>query len=384
MNVEIRRVASPRQLKRFIRFPYSLYRDDPYWVPPLDADELARLRRDRNPAFAFCEAEYWIAWRNGTAAGRIAGIVNHEFNRTWGEKTARFGWFDCIEELDVAEALLRTVEEWARSREMDGLCGPLGFTDLDREGMLIEGFDRAGTYATIYNRPYYPRFMEQLGYTRDIDWIEFLVTTPAEIPAKVARVQEIVRRRNGFRVHQWRRGDLTEEFALRMLELMDRAYRGLYGTYPLSEAQKRFYARTYRPVLDPRFTTVILDGNDEIAGFAVVMPSLSRAARKARGRLLPLGWFHFHRALRKPELLDMCLVAVDPRYQDRGVISLIMYEITKGAIAAGVRYSETNVELETNVKVHGLWNEFDAVRHKRRRAYRKALASVPTGTESIA
>jgi len=374
MSVELRRVETRRQLKAFIRFPYSIYKDDPCWVPPLDADDMATLSRDTNPAFEYCEAEYWMAYKDGKAVGRIAGIINHRYIEKWGKKRARFGWIDFVEDIEVAAALLKAVEDWARSKGLEGLCGPLGFTDLDREGMLIAGFDRLGTYATSYNKAYYPRFLEELGYEKDVDWVEFRVKTPSEIPEKVRRVQELISKRTGVRVYEWKsKKEVERRFGGQIFSLIDEAYEHLYGTVPLTERQVQYYIKTYLGFVDPRFTKILVDESDKLVGFGISMPSLSEAVRKARGRLFPLGWLYMLTALRKPKVIDMYLVAVRRDLQSRGAIALIMNALNDSAIKAGVEYSETNVELETNVEVQGIWKDYEKEQHKRRRAFIKTL-----------
>jgi hypothetical protein len=374
MSVEIRRVETKRQLKSFIRFPYSIYKGDPCWVPPLDMDDMTTLSRDKNPAFEYCEAEYWMAYRDGRAVGRVAGIINHRYIEKWGKKRARFGWIDFVEDIEVAAALLKAVEDWARSKGLEAICGPLGFTDLDREGMLIEGFDRLGTYATNYNKPYYPRLLERLGYAKDVDWLEFRIRTPKEIPEKVRRVQELISKRAGVRIYEWKSKKQVEKmFGGQIFSLIDEAYEHLYGTVPLTERQVQYYIKTYLGFVDPRFTKVLVDESDRLVGFGITMPSLSEAVRKARGRLFPLGWLYILSALRKPKVIDMYLVAVKRELQARGAIALIMNAINDSAIKAGVEFSETNVELETNIEVQGLWKDYDKEQHKRRRAYIKAL-----------
>jgi GNAT superfamily N-acetyltransferase len=372
MSVEIRRVESARELKAFVRFPYRIYKGDPCWVPPLDMDDLTTLRRDKNPAFEYCEAEYWMAFKDGKAVGRVAGIINNRVIEKWGRKLARFDWIDFVEDFEVASALVKTVEDWAESKGMEGLQGPLGFTDLDKEGMLIEGFDRLGTYATGYNRPYYPQYIERLGYSKDTDWIEFRVKTPAEIPEKVQRVGELISKRTGARIYEWKsKKEIVSKFGDQIFELLDEAYEPLYGTCPLSERQVKFYIDTYLGFVDSRFTKILVDADGRLIGFGISMPSLSVAAQRAGGRILPLGWYHFLSALKRPEVIDMYLVAIKPEYQARGVIALIMNALNKSAIEAGVKFSETNVELETNFKVQQIWKDYEKEQHKRRRAFVK-------------
>jgi hypothetical protein len=371
-SVEIRRVESGRELKAFVRFPYGIYRDDPCWVPPLDMDDLNTLRKDKNPAFEFCEAEYWMAFRDGKAVGRVAGIINNRVIEKWGKKYARFSWLDFIDDFEVAEALIRTVEDWAKTKGMIGMQGPLGFTDLDKEGLLIEGFDQMGTYATGFNKPYYAPYVERLGYAKDVDWIEFRIKTPSEIPDKVVRVGELISNRTGVRIYEWNsKKEIVRRFGSQIFELIDEAYEDLYGTCPLSERQIQFYIDTYLGFADPRFVKILVDEEGRLIGFGIAMPSLSDAARKAQGRVLPLGWYYFLKALKHPKVIDLYLVAIKREYQERGVIALIMNSLNKSAIEAGVEFSETNVELETNVKVQSMWKDYEKRQHKRRRAFIK-------------
>ncbi len=374
MPVEIRRVESRKDLAAFIQFNYDLYRGNPYAVPPLRFDEFNTLRKDKNPAFEFCEAEYWLAYKDGKVAGRIAGIYNTRYIEKWGKKDARFGWIDFIDDYEVSEALLATVEAWARSKGMDGIVGPMGFTDADKEGMLIEGFEELGTMPMIYNYPYYPRHLERLGYTKEVDWLEFEVKVPASVPEKAQRVQELIAKRSGVHIYEWKTNkELARKFGKAVFALLDEAYADLYGTVPLTERQVEAYINQYLGFVDPRFTKILVDEKDELIGFGIAMPSLSHALQKAHGRLFPFGWYHILRALKKPEGLDMYLVAVKKEYQARGVIALMMTALTQDCIKAGIKTAETAGELETNHAVQNLWKDFERRQHKRRRAYRKAL-----------
>jgi hypothetical protein len=372
MSVEIRPVVGNKGLKAFIRFPYSIYKDDPAWVPPLDMDDMNTLRKDKNPAFEYCEADYWMAYKDGKAVGRVAGIINNRVVEKWGKKYARFSWIDFIDDFEVASALVKTVEDWAKSKGMEGLQGPLGFTDLDKEGMLIEGFDQLGTYATGFNKPYYAPFMERLGFTKDVDWIEFRVKTPDSIPEKIQRVGDLISKRTGVRVYEWKsKKEMVKKFGDQIFELIDEAYDELYGTCPLTEKQVQFYIDTYLGFADGRFVKLLVDQEEKLIGFGITMPSLSLAARKAQGKLFPLGWYYFLKALKHPEVIDMYLVAIKKEYQERGVVALIMNSLNKSAIEEGVKFSETNVELETNYKVQSMWKDYEKTQHKRRRAFIK-------------
>lgn len=374
MSVEIRKVRTRAELKKFVAFPETIYADERNWVPSFLFDDMNTLNPKKNPAFEFCEAQYWTAWKEGRMVGRIAGIINHRFVEKWGKKLARFGWIDFIDDFDVASALVKTVEDWARSKGMEGLHGPWGFTDLDREGMLVEGFGEQATFATIYNYSYYPVFMERLGYAKEVDWLEFRVTTPDFIPEKVLRVNELLSKRAGVRIYEWRsRRELITKFGAQVFELIDEAYAGLYGTTPLSPRQVRAYINQYLNFVDPRFTKIMVDAQERLAGFAITIPSLSNALYKSRGRLFPFGWARLLSALRNPTSIDMMLVAVRKEYLARGAVALLMTALNKSAIENGIKESETNPELETNLAVQGMWKDYPKRQHKRRRIYHKAL-----------
>jgi len=374
MSVEIRKVRTRAELKKFVAFPETIYADERNWVPSFLFDDMNTLNPKKNPAFEFCEAQYWTAWKEGRMVGRIAGIINHRFVEKWGKKLARFGWIDFIDDFDVASALVKTVEDWARSKGMEGLHGPWGFTDLDREGMLVEGFGEQATFATIYNYSYYPVFMERLGYAKEVDWLEFRVTTPDFIPEKVLRVNELLSKRAGVRIYEWRsRRELITKFGAQVFELIDEAYAGLYGTTPLSPRQVRAYINQYLNFVDPRFTKIMVDAQERLAGFAITNPSLSNALYKSRGRLFPFGWARLLFALRNPTSIDMMLVAVRKEYLARGAVALLMTALNKSAIENGIKESETNPELETNLAVQGMWKDYPKRQHKRRRIYYKAL-----------
>jgi hypothetical protein len=374
MAVEIRKVESGKDLRQFIDFPVRLYWDEPNYVPAPRLDEMRTLRKDRNPAFEFCEAEYWTAWKDGRITGRIAGIINHRYIEKWGNKYARFGWIDFIDDPEVSKSLLETVERWAASKGMKAVHGPLGFTDLDREGMLVEGFDQMATLATIYNYPYYPKHLEALGYRKDIDWLQYQIFTPKEIPEKVQRVTELLAKRSGVHLYEWTdKRVIVQKFGKELFKLIDETYSGLYGTTPLTERQVETYIKQYLGFVEPRFTKILVDEEEHLIGFGISMPSLSEAFYKSRGRLFPFGWYYILQALKHPKVLDLYLVSVKPEYQARGVLAIIMNAFQRSALEAGVEYAETNLELEDNVKVQSIWKDYPKRQHKRNRAYIKEL-----------
>jgi len=373
MGIEIREVVTSAELKQFIRFPFQLYRGNDYWVPGLEFDELNTLRRDKNPAYEFCDARYWLAFRDGAPVGRIAGIINRRYIEKWSNRYVRFGWIDFVDDEAVCRALLQTVETWARANGMKAVHGPLGFTDLDREGMLVEGFEELGTLATIYNHPYYPKHLESCGYRKDVDWVEYQMTTPAVVPEKALRVAEIASKRYKLRLLELKKSKDILKYAKGVFDVLDSAYAGLYGVVPLTDRQVDAYIKQYFGFVNPEYIKIVVDEKDQVAGFLIALPSLSHALQKSGGRLLPFGFFHLYRAIKNNRLLDLYIAAVRPDLQGKGVNAIFMAAITQTAIKNGITLTETNPELETNLKVQSHWDYFPSRQHKRRRCFLKAL-----------
>lgn len=376
MSVEVIKVETIKQLKEFVNYNYELYKNCPYAVPELYEDAVNTLRKDRNAAFEFCEADYFLAMRDGKIVGRVAAIINKRANEQWGLKAARFGWVDFIDDAEVSAALISAVEQWARERGMTELQGPLGFTDFDREGMLVEGFDRLGTMATIYNYPYYPQHMERLGFEKDADWVEFLIKVPEKNWEKAERLSAIIARKYKLRVVKCKsRSELAKRYGKALFELVNECYAPLYGYSPLSDKQIEQFIKQYLPVIDLRLVSLIVDENDNLVALGVTLVSLARALQKAKGRIFPFGWFHLAKALffSRPKRLDFLLVAIKPEYQSKGVMALLFNDLMPRFIAMGFEDVETNPELETNNKVQAQWESFNPEQHKRRRAYKKAL-----------
>ncbi|MCD8029452.1 MAG: N-acetyltransferase [Bacteroides sp.] len=377
MSVSIQKVNTSAELKKFIRFNYELYKNTPYSVPDLYDDMLATFNKKRNAAFEFCEAEYFLAYRDGKLVGRVAAIINHKANEVWNKKEVRFGWIDFIDDPEVSEALLKTVEEWGKSKGMDHIQGPLGFTDFDAEGMLVEGFDQLSTMATIYNYPYYPEHMEQLGYKKDADWVEFKIYIPDDIPEKHKRISQLVQKKYNLKIKKYSSAKkIAQDYGQAIFELMNEAYKPLYGYSPLSQRQIDQYVKMYLPIVDLRMVTLITDQEDKLVGVGVSMPSLSVALQKAKGRLLPFGWFYLLKALfmkRRSQVLDLLLVAVKPEYQNKGVNALLFSDLIPIYKKLGFVYAESNPELEMNGKVQAQWEYFKTEQHKRRRAFVKKI-----------
>lgn len=376
MAIIIKKVTSPKELKTFIRFNYELYKNNPYSVPDLYDDMLNTFSPEKNAAFEFCEADYFLAYKDNKLVGRVAAIINRRANETWNKKEVRFGWIDFIDDLEVSKALLATVEDWGRQRGMEAIVGPLGFTDMDAEGMLVEGFDQLGTMATIYNYPYYPEHMEKLGYEKEADWVEFKLTVPDKLPEKFVRISEIILQKYNLKIKKINRKELKEKnYGQRIFDLINEAYAPLYGYSKMTQRQIDQYIKMYLPLIDLRMVSLVEDAEGNLVAVGISMPSLSKALQKAKGRMLPFGWFHLLKALfiKKPKVLDLLLVGVKPEYQSKGVNALLFYDLVPVYQQMGFEYGESNPELELNKKVQAQWTAFESVQHKRRRAFKKNI-----------
>ncbi len=378
MAVTIKKVSSKKDLHKFIRFNYELYKDNKYSVPDLCYDMVNTFSKDKNAAFEFCEAEYFLAYNDkGEIVGRVAAIINNRANEKWNKKDVRFGWIDFIDDIEVSSALLNAVEEWGKQRGMTHIQGPLGFTDFDAEGMLVEGYDQLSTMATIYNYPYYPQHMEKLGYEKDADWVEFKIYIPDAIPEKHKRISDIIQKKYNLKIKKYTSSKkIADEYGQEIFELMNEAYEPLYGYSPLSQGQIEQYVKMYLPIVDLRMVTLITDQEDKLVAVGISMPSLSEALQKAHGKLMPFGWYHLLKALfmkRRAKMLDLLLVAVKPEYQNKGVNALLFSDLIPVYQQLGFEYAESNPELELNGKVQAQWEYFKTEQHKRRRAFVKEI-----------
>ncbi|MDR3118425.1 MAG: N-acetyltransferase [Mediterranea sp.] len=377
MGIVITKVSNKKDLKRFIRLNYELYKDNPYSVPDLYSDMVNTLTEERNPAFDFCEAVYFLAYKDGELAGRIAGIINHKANETRNKKDVRFGWVDFIDDFDVSSALFKAVEEWGKSKGMEHIHGPLGFTDFDAEGMLIEGFDQLSTMATIYNYPYYPVHIEKLGFEKDADWVEYKIFIPDAAPDKHRRISELVQTRYNLRIKKYTSAKkIAADYGQAIFELMNEAYKDLYGFSALSQKQIGQLVGMYLPILDLRMVTLIVDAEERLIAAGISMPSLADALQKAKGKFFPFGWYYLFKALflkRRAKMLDLLLVAVKPEYQNKGVNALLFYDLIPIYRKLGFIFAESNPELELNGKVQAQWEYFETQQHKRRRAFTRKL-----------
>ena len=374
-NVVIKKVESKSDLKKFIRFNYELYKDNPYSVPDLYEDMLGTFS-DKNPAMEFCEAEYFLAYKDGKIVGRVAGIINHKANKTWNLKAARFGWIDFIDDEEVSEALLHAVEQWGKEKGMEEIQGPLGFTDMDAEGMLIEGFDQLSTMATIYNFSYYQRHIERLGYEKDADWIEMLLTVPKEVPERLTRIAKIVMEKYDLHIKKYTsHRAIAKEYGSEIFKVINEAFKPLFGYSELTDKQIKQYIKSFLPLIDLKLVSLVTEANGRLIGVGISMPSMSRALQKAKGKLFPFGWFHLLKPLKwkHPDTLDLMLIGVLPEYQSKGVNAIFFHDLLPIYISEGYKFVETNVELETNTRVQSQWIYFERKQHKRRRCFKKPL-----------
>lgn len=375
-SVEVRPVEPvPSQLRKYVRFAINLYKGNPCYVPPLIIDQVDTLRPDKNPASEFCESQSFMAWRGNVPVGTITAIINRAYNSKTGQAIVRFGFMDFIDDAAVVDALFEAVRRWGTERGMTKMVGPLGFTDLDPEGMLIEGFDEMGTMATIYNYPYYKDHMERMGFVKEADWIEYRITVPDKLPEKHVRIADIVRRRFDLRTPELTdRKKLAKKYGRAIFELINRSYENLYGFVALTDRQIEHYIGIYLSLLRLEDVCIIVDKDDRLVGVGISMPSLSKALRRSGGKLLPTGWYHLLRAIRgHSDVVDLLLVAIDPEYQGKGVNALLFSKLLPAYIANGYKFAESNVELEGNENVQKQWEYFERRQHRRRRAWSKSL-----------
>ncbi len=374
MAVIIREIGTKKELKKFIRFGINLYKNCEFAAPPLLMDDLLNLSKGSNPALDFCETAYFLAYKENKIVGRIAAIINPVANERWNQKNARFGWVDFIDDAEVTTALFDAAEKWAKSKGMIAIQGPLGFTDFDHEGTLIEGYNKLGTLATIYNYPYYPEHIERNGYVKDIDWNEYLITIPEVFPEKYFRIAEIVKEKFNLTPKRFKsRKEIVNNHAKKIFDLLNLCYQDLYGYTKLNDKQIHFYIKLYFSFFRLDTVSVIVDEKDDVVALGIAMPSFTKALQKAKGRLFPLGWYYMLRALKKNDLVDLYLMAVHPDYQNKGVNSILFADLMPQFAKNGYKFAESNPELETNTRMSSQWGSFEYVNHKKRRVYIKEI-----------
>ncbi len=367
--ITIKEVLTKKDLKVFVEFPNKLYKDNPYYVPSLTIDELQMFNKKKNPAYSFSKTKLFLAYHGKRVVGRIAGLINYAYNIKVNKPLMRFTRFDVIDDIEVSKALFNEVVKWAKENDLKYLMGPIGFTDIDKQGMLVKGFDELNMTITLYNHNYYNKHLKELGFIKDADWVEYQVRVPKEIDPKIKRVAEVVKKRYGFYVVEIKKRKELYHHAKPAFELVNEAYEKLYGTVYLTDEIIAKAVKEYVPLVNLDYVYIINNKHDEIVGFGLALPSYANALKKSKGKLFPLGLFRILKDLKKSKVLEMYLVAVKPEYQNMGVSAIIMNEAFTAAIKNNIEFAETGPELELNEQVRSLWKTFDAREHKLRRSY---------------
>ena len=376
MAVIISEVKTRKELKKFVQFGIDIFEGNEYFCPPLIFDELNTLDSKKNPAFDVCEAVYYLAYKDGKIVGRIAGIINKQANAHWNVKKVRFGWFDFIDDKEVSKALLDAVVAWGKSKGMDALNGPVGFTDLDHQGLLLEGYEHLSLMAALYNYPYYVEHFDAYGLTKEADWVEIRLNIPEVLPEKMTRVANMIKDRYKVKsTHVKNSKELIKRYGYSFFDLIDTAYQQLYNYSPLTEKQKKYYSDLYFPILNFDLVSLVVNENDELVGVGVAMPNISKELRKTKGKLFPFGWYHMLKALtaKQYESADLLLIAVRPDYQNKGVNSLLFTDQLPYYQKLKVKYASVTAILETSMKSMANFLIFDHEIYKRRRAYIKQI-----------
>ena len=374
MQIVVKEVVTKREKLAWVRFPNRLYKNNPHFVPFLEMDEMDTFTEGKNPAYAFCETKLFCAYREGEMVGRIAALINHAYNKKWNKNAIRFTRFDFIDDYAVSEALFGAAVAWGKSKGLSEIMGPIGFTDMDHEGMLVEGFDKFNMSLTFYNHPYYLTHMERLGLSKDIDWIEYKLFVPSEIDPRFERVSSHLIEKHGYKVVTYTDRKLLYKDAFEAFRLIDVAFSVLYGTVPLTPEVIKNAIDSYIPLVNLDYICSVKDQSDTILGFAVMVPSLAKAQKKSNGKLLPFGIFRLLKALKgKNDTAEMYFIAVDPVHQAQGLPAIMICALLKNLIKNGVRYCETGPMLETNAAVHSMWHYFEKEQHKRRRCFIKEI-----------
>ncbi len=374
MSIIIKEVATKRELKKWIEFPNSLYQDNEYYVPFLANDEAESFSPDKNPAYAFCETKLFLAYKNDKIVGRIAGLINHAYNKKWNKNAIRYTRFDFIDDFEVSKALFEKVVAWGKECGYTEIMGPIGFTDMDHEGMLVEGFEEFNMSITFYNHPYYLEHMERLGLQKDIDWIEYRINVPETFDPRFERICNHLIKKHGYQVVTYDNRKVLYTDALEAFKVIDIAFSKLYGTVPLTPEIIKHTLDGYIPLVNLDYICSIKDKDGKIIGFGVLVPSIAKALKKSNGKILPFGIFRLLKALKgKNDTLEMFFVAVHPDYQVQGLPAILINTLTPKIMANGVKFCETGPMLETNTAVHSMWRHFEKRQHRRRRCYIKKI-----------
>lgn len=374
MGIEIKEVLNKKDLWTWVRFPNRLYKNNDFFVPFLENDEFETFSKNKNPAYAFCETRLFLAYKEGKLVGRIAGLINHAYNKKWDKNAIRFTRFDFIDDYEASEALFNAVINWGKENNLTEIMGPIGFHDIDHEGMLVEGFDQLNMSITFYNHPYYLTHMQRLGLVKDIDWIEYKIYVPDKVNERIERIANHLAEKGDYKVVTYTDRKLLYKEAFEAFDLIDVAYSKLYGTVPLTKEIIKNTIDAYIPLVNLKYICAVKDTNNKIVAFGIMVPSIAKALKKSNGKILPFGIFRMLKALKgKNDTLEMFLVAVDPSLQAQGIPALIINALLNILAENGVKYCETGPMLETNTKIHSLWRHFDKEQHKRRRCFIKQI-----------
>lgn len=371
--VEIKEVTTRKQLRDFIKFTYRLYEDNPYFVPTIRSDEYQTLKEDKNPAYDHCKTKLFLAYKDGEVVGKIAVIINELYEKKYNKKYGRFGFVDFIEDFEVASKLFETAENYLREQGMEGIHGPLGFCDLDPEGMLTSGFEYAGTFTTLYNHPYYPEYLKRLGYIEDAEWIEYEVRIPETVPDQLKNISEYAKKRHEVSIMDLNSKSSLKLIAPKVFELINICYSNLYSVVELTDKQIEHYVNLYFSIIDPKFVRVIQDKDGEPIAFGLGFPSLTKVMQKHGGKLLPLGMLDIYKTLKHPTRLELLLIAVRPDYRRKGINAILLSEMIELCNKLGIQYVDLNPQLTSNLDVRGQWKHFESLQNKTRAAFFKSL-----------
>jgi hypothetical protein len=372
MAIEIKEVKDSRGVKDFVNVQFDIYRGNDYWVPPLKKDEAKALKPEFNPAFRFCEAKFWTAYKDGKCVGRIGGIINNMYNEKTNSKIGRFTRTEFIDDYDVSAQLFLTAENWLKEQGMIEVQGPLGFTNLDHQGMLVEGFDHLPSAASEYHHAYYKDHLTKLGYEKEIDWVEFRLFLEG-MPEKAKRGAEIVKKRSNLTVKSFSKSSELQAYAVQLFEILNESFKDLFSVVHLDDEMIKYYIKRYLLLLNPEFVKLVFDQEEKLIAFIVGLPSLSKGLQKAKGSLFPFGWYHVNKALKNPKVIDLMLTGILPKYQAKGVTAVLFYELHEVMEKYGVTEMETTGIFETNQKVIQNWKNYENIQHKRKRCWKKNL-----------
>ena len=371
MAIEIKEVKTLSDIKAFVKFPFEIYKNASFWVPPIIKDEMKVLQSDKNPAFEFCKAKFWLAYKNGKCVGRIGAIINEMHNEKMGEKYGRFSRTEFIDDFEVSASLFKIAEDWVKQQGMSGIRGPLGFTNLDLQGLLIEGFEYMPSIGSIYHHPYYLAHFEKSGYIKEIDWVEFRLEQEDEIPAKALKLVDIIKKRAGVEVLNFTKSSELHPYRKDIFKLLNKAFADLHYVTNFNDKLIEYYSDKYFTLLNPKFVKIIINKEKDVVAFIIALPSLSEAMIKANGKVFPFGIFHILKAMKHPKVVDLLLTAVEPQLQSQGISALLITELQQTMINHGVRYVETTGIFEDNYKAIQYWKEYKHIQHKRRRCFKK-------------